>query len=68
MTGLDLLRRTLLLAMLIITLVPLCLANKVVQLRVNGTIGPATADYLSRGIANAQHATLIYFLSIHQVV
>lgn len=38
---------------------PVSWANKIVELTVNGPIGPATADYLSRGIDNAQKATLI---------
>ncbi|KTD38505.1 transmembrane protein [Legionella nautarum] len=38
---------------------PMGWANKIVELSVNGPIGPATADYLSRGIDKAQKATLI---------
>ena len=34
-------------------------AAKVVQLNINGPIGPAIADYIDRGITNAQNADLI---------
>ncbi|WP_028388949.1 NfeD family protein [Legionella fairfieldensis] len=34
-------------------------ASKIVEFTIKGAIGPATADYLVRGIAQAQHATLI---------
>jgi membrane-bound serine protease (ClpP class) len=37
-------------------------AAKIVQLSIKGPIGPATADYIDRGITNAQNADLIVVL------
>ncbi|WED43026.1 NfeD family protein [Legionella cardiaca] len=37
-------------------------ANKIVELKINGAIGPATADFISRGIDNAQQASLILII------
>ncbi len=59
MIGSGLLRSTILLIGLILFCVPHAQANKIVELTINGAIGPATADYLSRGISKAQNATLI---------
>lgn len=41
------------------SILPLIHAAKIVELNIKGPIGPATADYVVRGISNAQHADLI---------
>lgn len=57
--GLGNLRRLMAIVWLILLFSPFGWANSIVELSINGTIGPATADYLSRGIINAQKASLI---------
>ncbi|WP_347251609.1 nodulation protein NfeD [Legionella sp.] len=57
--GLGNLRRLMAIVWLILLFSPFSWANSIVELSINGTIGPATADYLSRGIINAQKASLI---------
>lgn len=52
-------RRLAALTILMFNLMPIAFANKVIELTITGGIGPASADYLSRGIAKAQNATLI---------
>jgi len=46
----------------LICIVPQAYSAKIVQLQITGPIGPATADYIQRGIANAQNADLILIL------
>ncbi|KTC85091.1 NfeD family protein [Legionella brunensis] len=38
------------------------LANKIMELKINGAIGPATADFISRGITQGQDAALILII------
>lgn len=59
MIGLKYLARIGIIIGLMILFAPISWANKIVELTVNGPIGPATADYISRGIDKAQKATLI---------
>ncbi|WP_035915211.1 NfeD family protein [Legionella lansingensis] len=40
-------------------MLPAVFASKIVELQIKGAIGPATADHISRSIANAQNASLI---------
>lgn len=53
------LSRAIAIIVILFLFVSLSWASKIVELTVNGAIGPATADYLSRGIANAQKTSLI---------
>lgn len=65
------------LAAFIFCLFPQSWANKIIELTVNGSIGPATADYLARSIEKGQNASLILITldtpgglekSTHQIV
>nr|WP_232505630.1 nodulation protein NfeD [Legionella clemsonensis] len=38
------------------------MANKIVEMEIKGPIGPATADFINRGIAKGQDATLILII------
>lgn len=49
-------------ALILISVCGFAQAGKVIQFTVKGSIGPATADYLSRGIAAAQNASLILII------
>jgi membrane-bound serine protease (ClpP class) len=40
----------------------IAMAAKIIELSILGSIGPATADYLIRGIAKAQNADLVLIL------
>lgn len=51
--------RSFVLVILLLLLIPSSFANTIVELKIDSTIGPATADYISRGIAKAQDASLI---------
>lgn len=55
----KLFKRLIPLFILMFSLLTTVQAAKVVSLTVNGGIGPATADYLSRGIEQGQNASLI---------
>ncbi|WP_165482769.1 NfeD family protein [Legionella gresilensis] len=51
-----------LLLAILLTYIPVSMAAKIIELSVRGSIGPATADYLVRGISQAQNADLILIL------
>ncbi|CEK12111.1 NfeD family protein [Legionella hackeliae] len=38
------------------------MANKIIEIKINGAIGPATADFINRGIAKGQDAALILII------
>ncbi|CDZ76051.1 hypothetical protein BN59_00315 [Legionella massiliensis] len=59
MIGSNLLRYLLTICFLVFFILPNSSATKVVEFTVDGAIGPATADYLSQGIGEAQNAGLI---------
>ncbi|MDI9819897.1 MULTISPECIES: nodulation protein NfeD [unclassified Legionella] len=43
-------------------LLPAASANKITEIKVNGAIGPATADFISRGIAKGQDSSLVLII------
>lgn len=51
-----------LIALILISVCGFAQAGKIIQFTVKGSIGPATADYLSRGITAAQNASLILII------
>lgn len=55
----PILRQILFIPILLVFFIQIAFAATVVQLNVKGGIGPATADYLARGIAKGQQADVI---------
>lgn len=64
MSGKLIHRLVVLLSLLVILLPVIAAPGKVIELNINGAIGPATADYLSRAIHDAQNGTGLILIQL----
>lgn len=64
MSGKLIHRFVVLLSLLVILLPVIAAPGKVIELNINGAIGPATADYLSRAIHDAQNGTGLILIQL----